>query len=384
MVNSLSIADLRAKYEIDEPTALILEKYFFDPAIFDFHMDRIRLEGFDQAKNYLKRVTSVPEKKDLEQMPSRDLHEYAQLKKIGEEAFLDGEVLVVVLAGGMATRFGGGIKALAPILEGLSFAKVKQLDLQTYALKHNVTCKLLFMTSFLSDESMSRWAASNSNDYVKIATCPQSISLRLRIDGQIFREDNGDVSFYSPGHGDLLEVLSRSKDFEQFYEGGGKYVLVNNVDNAAATFDPAVLGAHISIGKQMTCEIAKNNSFGGAPRIVGGRLEIIEDFCLRTKDKIETNPFLNTNTLVINAEIFKTPVALNYFDVEKNVNGIPLIQFELLIGELSRFVEATMLLVEAEGLSSRFEPMKSLSDIEQRRESVLRILEDREIFDAGH
>ena len=72
MVNSLSIADLRAKYEIDEPTALILEKYFFDPAIFDFHMDRIRLEGFDQAKNYLKRVTSVPEKKDLEQMPSRD------------------------------------------------------------------------------------------------------------------------------------------------------------------------------------------------------------------------------------------------------------------------------------------------------------------------
>ncbi|MGZ0216523.1 MAG: hypothetical protein ACKVKP_10770, partial [Acidimicrobiales bacterium] len=118
--------------------------------------------------------------------------------------------------------------------------------------------------------------------------------------------------------------------------------------------------------------------------IVGGRLEIIEDFCLRTKDKIETNPFLNTNTLVINAEIFKTPVALNYFDVEKNVNGIPLIQFELLIGELSRFVEATMLLVEDEGLSSRFEPMKSLSDIEQRREAVLRILADREIFDAGH
>jgi hypothetical protein len=134
----------------------------------------------------------------------------------------------------------------------------------------------------------------------------------------------------------------------------------------------------------MTCEIAKNNSFGGAPRIVGGRLEIIEDFCLRTKDKIETNPFLNTNTLVINAEIFKTPVALNYFDVEKNVNGIPLIQFELLIGELSRFVEATMLLVEAEGLNSRFEPMKSLSDIEQRRDSVRRILADREIFDAGH
>ena len=73
------------------------------------------------------------------------------------------------------------------------------------------------------------------------------------------------------------------RTFEQFYEGGGKYVLVNNVDNAAATFDPAVLGAHISIGKQMTCEIARNDSYGGAPRIVGGRLEIIEDFCLRTE-----------------------------------------------------------------------------------------------------
>ncbi|MFQ3329634.1 MAG: hypothetical protein ACI85J_001374, partial [Candidatus Poriferisodalaceae bacterium] len=34
MVNSLSIADLRAKYELDQATALILEKYLFDPANF--------------------------------------------------------------------------------------------------------------------------------------------------------------------------------------------------------------------------------------------------------------------------------------------------------------------------------------------------------------
>ena len=380
MVNSLSIADLTAKYGIDVAIALILERYYFDAAIFDFQMNRIQLDGFERSKNYLKRPTAVPKNEDLEQMPPRGSDEYAQLSKIGEEAFLNGEVLVVVLAGGMATRFGGGIKALAPILEGLSFAKVKQLDLEKYAIKHDMTCKLLFMTSFLSDESMSSWASSHSNDYVKIATCPQSISLRLMTDGQIFREDHGDVSFYSPGHGDLLEVLSRSEDFKQFYETGGKYVLVNNIDNAAATFDPAVLGAHISIGKQMTCEIVKDDSYGGASRIVGGRLEIVEDFCLRAIDKIETNPFLNTNTLVINAEIFKTPVALNYFDVQKNVNGIPLVQFELLIGELSKFVEATMLLVEAEGPNSRFEPMKSLSDVEQRRESVLRILEHREIF----
>ena len=42
-----------------------------------------------------------------------------------------------------------------------------------------------------------------------------------------------------------------------------------------------------------------------------------------------------------------------------------------------------MLLVEAEGPNSRFEPMKSLSDVEQMRESVLRILEHREIFGVG-
>ena len=108
-------------------------------------------------------------------MPPRGSNEDTQLKKIGEEAFRNGEVLSVVLAGGMATRFGGSIKALAPIFEGLSFGKVKQLDLEKHAIKYNMTCKLLFMTSFLSDESMSRWAASNSNDYVKIATCPQSI-----------------------------------------------------------------------------------------------------------------------------------------------------------------------------------------------------------------
>ena len=133
----------------------------------------------------------------------------------------------------------------------------------------------------------------------------------------------------------------------------------------------------------MTCEIVKDDSYGGAPRIIEGRLEIVEDFCLRARDKIESNPFLNTNTLLINAEIFTTPTALNYFDVQKHVNGTPRIQFELLIGELSKFVEATMLLVEAEGPNSRFEPMKSLSDIDERREAVRQILRQREIFDVG-
>ncbi|MCH1614821.1 MAG: hypothetical protein L7S47_03840, partial [Acidimicrobiales bacterium] len=86
MVNSLSIADLTAKYDIGVATASILNEYLFDPGIFDLHMHRIKLNGFDQAKNHLKRTTSVPEKKDLEQMPSRDSDEYARLKKIGEEA----------------------------------------------------------------------------------------------------------------------------------------------------------------------------------------------------------------------------------------------------------------------------------------------------------
>ena len=126
MVNSLSIADLTAKYEIDVATALILERYLFDPIIFDLNMDRIKLNGFDRSKNYLKRPSTVPENKDLEQMPPRGSNEYTQLKKIGEEAFLNGEVLSVVLAGGMATRFGGGIKALAPIFEGLSFGSTPE------------------------------------------------------------------------------------------------------------------------------------------------------------------------------------------------------------------------------------------------------------------
>ena len=97
MVNSLSIADLTAKYEIDVATALILERYFFDPIIFDLNMDRIKLNGFDRSKNYLKRPSTVPENKDLEQMPPRGSNEYTQLKKIGEEAFRNGEVLSVVL-----------------------------------------------------------------------------------------------------------------------------------------------------------------------------------------------------------------------------------------------------------------------------------------------
>ena len=48
-----------------------------------------------------------------------------------EAAIERGEIAAVVLAGGMATRFGSQVKALAPVLEGhgLSFLDLKLADL---------------------------------------------------------------------------------------------------------------------------------------------------------------------------------------------------------------------------------------------------------------
>ena len=43
----------------------------------------------------------------------------------GAAALREGEIALVVLAGGMATRFGGGVKATAEALDGMSFLEVK-------------------------------------------------------------------------------------------------------------------------------------------------------------------------------------------------------------------------------------------------------------------
>ena len=79
---------------------------------------------------------------------------YEDARDAGLDALRRGEVAQVVLAGGMATRFGGVVKAVLPAVDGKSFLEAK-LE-QTAALERalGIDIPVALMTSFATDEAI--------------------------------------------------------------------------------------------------------------------------------------------------------------------------------------------------------------------------------------
>ena len=63
-------------------------------------------------------------------LPALGTPERARLRATGLELMRAGKVGAVILAGGMATRFGGVVKAVVPALGELSFLEIKQADIK--------------------------------------------------------------------------------------------------------------------------------------------------------------------------------------------------------------------------------------------------------------
>src|SRR4029450_7479065 len=77
-----------------------------------------------------------------------------ETRSAGIDALRRGEVAQVVLAGGMATRFGGVVKAVLTAVDGKSFLEAK-LE-QTRALERalDTTVPVALMTSFATDDAV--------------------------------------------------------------------------------------------------------------------------------------------------------------------------------------------------------------------------------------
>ena len=88
------------------------------------------------------------------------------------------------------------------------------------------------------------------------------------------RTDDGEVSLYSPGHGDALYLPRFSGLLPRMKAAGIEVVLLSNVDNALATLDPVLLGLHRAMGYPVSVELVEafDGDTGGAPYWYRGRL----------------------------------------------------------------------------------------------------------------
>jgi UTP--glucose-1-phosphate uridylyltransferase len=289
----------------------------------------------------------------------------------GRQLLATGGLALVVLAGGMATRMGGVVKALVEALDGRTFLDLRLAERAHWSNVTGAPLPLWVMTSAATDPGIREAVAAHPQG-AGVEVFEQDASLRLTPQGGLFLDAAGAPSIYATGHGDLPDALARSGLLERFLAGGGRYLWIANLDNLGAGVDPLLLGWHAAHGHPLTVEVvAKEGDTGGIPVRWDGRPVVLEEFRLPEEFDASRVPVFNTNTLLVDAAaLHALDMPWTYFTVRKEVDGRPAIQFERLIGELTSGLETRFLMVPRSGPGSRFLPVKEPGELELRRPEI--------------
>lgn len=365
--------------EIDAETRALLDRFGFDRAAFEQLRARLRLGRASERDNRLSARLLPPVQGDIGVLPPSDSRERARLHALGLEQIRAGRVAVAILAGGMATRFGGVVKASVPVLGGKSFLDLKLADVAHLSTVAGGRIPAYVMTSFATHERVSEAIAPFRARGIDVRTFPQFISLRLGERGALFRDRLGRPSPYATGHGDLLPALTRAGAVSELRTAGVRHLFMSNVDNLAATLDPAIIGLHEESGAELTFEVVAlwDGDKGGVPARVNGKLHVIEALRYPSNFDQRSIPLFSTNSFVFDVATLERAFDLTYFRVTKKVEGAPAIQFERLVNQVAELVRARGVLVGREGRDGRFLPVKDPSELEARRAEIRAVLAAR-------
>ena len=362
--------------ELDETTQATLQRFRFDPSVLDKMRTTLSNSSAAFGTGRLTGVVTAPSTEDVVDLPARDSADGKALAEIGRAALVRGEVGVIVLAGGMATRFGGVVKAVVEVLPGASFLRLKLADFQAVAERNACTIPLFLMTSFSTSDVIQAAVRDLSHPRTPIRILEQSVAMRLTASAEIFRDASGKPSLCATGHGDLLPTLRASGALAAFQQAGGRLLMISNVDNLAASLDPRVIGAHCRGGKSVTVEVVRKEGSdrGGIPARVDGHLQIVEEFRLPETFDGSQVPFFNTNTFVFDAAVLDRDFDLEWFHVRRKVDGQETIQAERLLGQVTAFLPTQFLAVERHGTDGRFLPVKDREELRARLPEIQALL----------
>jgi UTP--glucose-1-phosphate uridylyltransferase len=348
--------------EVDPEARAILERNGFDVEVFEKLRSGLVDGTWTARSNVPEGVVEPPLPSDLTALPAPGDPGFADAVEAGNTALRAGTIAAVELAGGMATRFGGGVKAVAEAVDGRSFLEVKLGETQRLADALGAEIPVALMTSFATDAVVRAHVAARGLGQ-PLWFC-QTAAPRLRPDGSLFLDADGKASLYGPGHGDLLEAIRSSGTLAELVRRGVRSVFVSNLDNLGARIDPAVVGMHVLRGTPLTIEVvAKGGDTGGAPARVDGRPQLLETMRFPPDFDQSRIPVFNTNTSLITVEALAEPVDLTWIIAEKLVDVQPVVQLERLYHELSAHVPTTFLVVPRQGPRGRFLPVKEPADL---------------------
>ena len=332
-------------------------------------------------RNRIPGVVEPPKPGDVPDAPVPGSGTVARLESLGLEAIARGELALCVMAGGMATRMGGVVKALVEAFDGHTFLDLRLAENATWTRRAGRPVPLWLMTSEATDAPI-RAALSERGAPPHVATFTQDLGLRLTREGNLFRGDDGQPSTYAPGHGDLPDALRRSGLLSAFVAGGGKIVWIANLDNLGASIDPALLGHYLETHADLMVEVAPKvaGDRGGIPVWADARdeadgvvrrLQVLEEFRLPRGFDASAVRVFNTNTFLVRAAaLLDARVRWSWFEVEKKVGEQTAVQFERLLQELTSAMPAAYVRVPRDGERARFLPVKDHDELARRREEI--------------
>ncbi len=316
----------------------------------------------------VQRTVHPLEPGDIATVPAAGTWEGDALRDAGLQWITAGRVAVLLLNGGMATRFGGRVKGTVDVLPGRSFLALQAARLRALSARTGATIPWVLMnsvaTAAVTDEHLIQqsYFGLPTEDVFQFE---QSVLPRIHPDGRFHRDASGRLSWYGPGHGDVLVGLLRSGVADRLRARGVQTLLVANVDNLGASVDPSLLGRFLASGRDLMVEVAPKSpgDVGGAPARVDGRPVLVEGFAFPSSfDQGQIRVF-NTNTLWIRLEALTEEPPLRWYAVTKEDAGQPVVQFERLVGQWSWFVPSLFVGVSRD----RFLPVKAPEDLEAIR-----------------
>ncbi len=335
--------------------------------------------GERDRRNRVAGDVSAPGADELLAMPAEGSADHVRLVKLGEDAIARGELAFIVLAGGMATRMGGVVKALVEALPQRTFLSLRLTENANASAKAKHTIPLWLMTSDATDTPI-REALVAAKAPAHVRAFMQNLSVRLTPDGHVFLDSQKKPSLHASGHGDLVDAVRRSGYLREFVAGGGKYVWIANLDNLGASINAAILGQFMEASRDVMVEVCEKapGDKGGIPVHALGKLQVLEEFRLPKGFDATTVRVFNTNTFLVRADKLESAhIDWNFFEVEKKVDGAPAIQYERLLQELTSALPSAYLKVPREGRESRFLPVKDHDELARRKDAIRAVAEAR-------
>jgi len=362
--------------ELPEEIRSLLATHRFDAA---WLLTQAELSRTGARSNIVTGKVAAPADEDVVTLPDSDTAEYKEFQRIGEAALRDGSCALAVLAGGMATRMGGVIKALVPAVFEKTFLELRLQEQKSLGEKYGKVPPLWLMTSHATHQGIED-ALGDALKSPHLRLFRQGLSVRLDESGSVFRDDEGQVSLHAPGHGDFPDSLRSAPFFKEFVDGGGKYLLVTNLDNLGGGLDPALIGMHMANDCAVTCEVVDKvgSDRGGIPARLDSRPVVLEEFRIPPSFDPQTVPVFNVNSFAFDAPaLLSLEMEWTYFEVKKKVSGRTAIQYERLINEVTFELDTQYLRVPRTGKASRFLPIKDHDELARRQDELKELVQAR-------